>query len=58
MSKQIDKQQEVLDWLASLNPVVIDVDETGKVSDAGAEELKARIKSEVNKLKNKGQNNV
>jgi hypothetical protein len=57
MSDNTKKQQEMLDWLASLKPVIIDVDDRGKVSDAGTKELKARIKAEVNKLRNEGTNN-
>jgi hypothetical protein len=46
-----DKKQDVFDWLMSLNPVVIDVDEEGNFTDSSqVEDLKNRIKEEVKEI--------
>jgi hypothetical protein len=47
-----DQKQDVFDWLMSLNPVVIDVDEEGNFTDPSqVEDLKNRIKEEVKEIR-------
>jgi len=55
MNNKTDKQQEVLDWLASLNPVVLDIYPDGSIHPDGLDDLKKRIDSEVTDLKTKNE---
>ena len=51
-----DKKQDVFDWLMSLNPVVIDVDENGDFTNPSqVEDLKNRIKEEVKEIRDNEQ---
>lgn len=50
-------EDEFIDWINSLNPVVIDVDEQGNIVDSfQLDELDKIIEAEVNKL-NQGRSN-
>ncbi len=47
-------KEDFMNWINSLNPVVIDVDEEGTpVNPAQLDELADRIKSGVNEIKDK-----
>lgn len=46
--------KDFMNWINSLNPIVIDVDEEGTpVNSAQLDELADRIKSEINEIKDK-----
>ncbi len=46
-------QKEINDWINSLNPVVIQLDEQGNMSPLGLEALDQRIREGVNKVREK-----
>lgn len=47
-------KRDFMDWINSLNPIVIDVDDEGNpVDPAQIDELADRIKSEVNEIQDK-----
>lgn len=43
-----------MDWIMSLDPVIIDVDEEGNLGSEGVENLKSRIEEEVKIIREKG----
>jgi len=42
--------QKLIEWIESLNPVVIDVDNDGNLSPDGIEQLKKRVIEEVKEI--------
>lgn len=51
MSESKDKTEELMEWIASLNPVVIEVDKAGNLNQSQVTELVERVKSEVEVIK-------
>ncbi len=48
-------QQEMMDWINSLNPITIDFDENDEPNPGQVNELKDRLKSAVEEIKKERQ---
>jgi hypothetical protein len=48
--EKIMNHQKLIEWIESLNPVVIDVDNDGNLSPDGIEQLKKRVIEEVKEI--------
>lgn len=56
MTNNGESKPALFEWLMSLNPIVIDVDEEGKPTDPSqVAELKQRIQNEIKEAENEQQ---